>query len=286
MTMMCYFVLIGNAQAYDAKVIIVNGTSNHCRPELSCYTPYQVDIAPGDTITWLNEDNRTHTVTTGTTNYGPVGVFDSGIILPGNSFTQFFGSVGKYQYYDKTDMWPSGLIVVSKNTQVHAEIGWVNGSLIISKNNFTLNGFIITKEIQNTGSSDANSILITLKIRNQSGFQFYNNIVTTSIPAKQTVPVKFTWDNPPKGFYQLFFEANSANTIGDTNANNDASNDLISISKDMLNQPGSITQKNFTLNSGTPSIPEFGATSYLILIISITLIMIISNSGLRNLSFS
>jgi hypothetical protein len=47
----CYSLLSSNAQAYDTKVIIVNGTMNHCRPELSCYDPFQVNISTGDTVT-------------------------------------------------------------------------------------------------------------------------------------------------------------------------------------------------------------------------------------------
>src|SRR5713101_7524542 len=109
----CYF-LLDNAYAENFQVTIVNSTINHCNPLPSCYEPFQVDVSTGDTITWINQDNRTHTVTTGTSNYGPVGVFDSGSILSGHIFTQFFGVVGKYQYFDKTDGWPAGIIIVNK----------------------------------------------------------------------------------------------------------------------------------------------------------------------------
>ncbi|HZS73912.1 MAG TPA: hypothetical protein VFA69_05355, partial [Candidatus Nitrosotalea sp.] len=88
----CCSVSYQSAQAYNAQVTIVNGTANHCRPNLSCYSPFQVNVSVGDTVTWVNQDNRTHTVTTGTSNYGPQGIFDSGVIKPGQSFTQFFGS--------------------------------------------------------------------------------------------------------------------------------------------------------------------------------------------------
>jgi len=282
-----YMVSATNAQALDTQVIIVNDTSNnHCRPSLSCYTPFQVNVAAGDTVTWINQDNKTHTATTGTSNYGPQGIFDSGAILPGKSFTQFFGTVGKYSYYDKTDMWPSGVIVVTKEFS-HAELSWVPDSLKIEKQNYTSNGIVITKQIQNTGNADASSIIITLKITNQSSL-FYNGLVKLDVPVKQSVPVTFTWSNPINGQYQLFFDANSANTAGDMNANNDRSIDLISIpqSTPAQNQSLSITNQNYTLNNNTASVPEFSHMSYFILITSIVSILALSKFSLNTKLFS
>lgn len=287
-TVIFYSLWFPSAQAYDAQVIIVNGTTNHCMPNLSCYDPFQVNVSVGDTVTWTNRDNRTHTVTTGTSNYGPQGVFDSGIILPGHSFTQFFGSVGKYPYYDKTDTWPSGLVVVS-NGFSHAELSWVPNSLKVEKQNYTSNGIVITKQIQNTGNADAHSIIFTLKITNQS-LLFYNDFVKLDVPAKQSVPVAFVWSNVPNGQYQLFFDANSANTAGDMNANDDRSLDLISIppssSPLVRDQPLPIIHSNFTINDNTASVPEFGSISFLILIVSIMSVLVFTKSRLAIALFS
>lgn len=271
----CYSISSQSAQASDTKVTIVNGTENHCRPNLSCYSPFQVNVSVGDTVTWTNQDNRTHTVTTGTSNYGPQGIFDSGVIKPGQSFTQFFGSVGKYGYYDKTDMWPSGLVVVSKGFS-HAELSWVPDSLKVEKQNYTSNGIVITKQIQNTGNADANSIIFTLKIKNQTSL-FYNNLVKLNIPANQSIPVTFVWSNAPSGQYQLFFDANSANNAGDMNANNDRSLDLISIpSSSTTDEPVPIIRQNFTISDNSASVPEFGATSCLVLMMSLVSIVALS----------
>lgn len=279
----CYSVSSQNAQAYNAQVTIVNGTANHCRPNLSCYSPFQVNVSVGDTVTWINQDNRTHTVTTGTSNYGPQGIFDSGVIKPGQSFTQFFGSVGKYNYYDKTDMWPSGLVVVSKGFS-HAELSWVPDSLKVEKQNYTSNGIVITKQIQNTGNADAVSIIFTLKITNQTSL-FYNNLVKLNVPAKQSVPVTFVWNNAPSGQYQLSFDANSANSAGDMNANDDRSSDLISIlppSTPVASEESiPIIHQNFTLSDGTATVPEFGSTSYLALLISLVPVLVLSKYSLK-----
>ncbi|HEX5457707.1 MAG TPA: hypothetical protein VFX64_04905 [Candidatus Nitrosotalea sp.] len=272
----CYFVSYQDVQAYNAQVTIVNGTTNHCRPNLSCYSPFQVNVSVGDTVTWTNQDNRTHTVTTGTSNYGPQGIFDSGLIQPGQSFAQFFGSVGKYGYYDKTDMWPSGVVVVSKGFS-HAELSWVDNSLKVEKQNYTSNGIVITKQIQNTGNADATSIIFTLKIKNQTSL-LYNNMLKLDVPAKQSVLVSFVWGNAPSGQYQLFFDANSANSAGDMNANDDRSLDLISIPSDspVPSEPASIMRENFTLSGNAASVPEFSSAASLALMVSIVSVVILS----------
>ena len=271
-----YFLLIGNASAENYQVTIVNGSTKHCSPLPSCYEPFQVNISVGDTITWINQDNRTHTATTGTSNYGPIGIFDSGSILPGHLFTQFFGTVGKYQYFDKADMWPSGLIMVSNGAPLHPELQWVNGSLTITRDN-AANNAIVSKQIQNTGGSDANSILFRLKIRNQTGFLFYDHLTKANVPANQGVSISFAWTSPPIGKYQLNFEANAANTIGDTNAKNDVSTDIISIANYSKNQQNFLTTSNFTLNKEEKAIPEFGSVSYLVLTISLFSIVMLSS---------
>ncbi len=277
LTVSC-FALLETAQGADTKVIITNETSKHCIPYPSCYQPFQANIAVGDTVTWINHDNKTHTATTGTTNNGPIGVFDSGSILPGHSYTQFFGTVGKYQYYDKIDMWPSGVIFVSKIAS-YVHLAWVQNSLTVTKQNYTSNGVVITKQIQNTGNSDASSILFRLKIRNQSSFQFYDNIVKVNVPAQRIVPVTFSWNNPPDGKYNLFFDADAANVGGGVNTTNATSVELISIPTSPASQQPNIIQKNFTLD--TTKIPEFGLTSYIILTISVVSIIIFSSRNMK-----
>lgn len=275
-TLTCLFMLAGNAYAANTQVIIVNGTSHNCLPYRSCYEPFEIDISPGSTVTWINNDNRTHTVTAGTPNYGPVGLFDSGKILPDHSFTQFFGTVGKYQYYDKVDMWPSGVVVVRNDNPTHAELGWVKGSLLITNEGSNASQrLVITKQIENTGGTDANSIIFRLRIFNGTGYLFFNNITTANVPAKQNSPVSFVWDNPQSGKYRLNFEAAADNLIGQNNESNDYSSDIISIPKISTGQEQSPILGNFTLNGNT-TVPEFGPLSYFILILSIASVLVIS----------
>jgi predicted secreted protein with PEFG-CTERM motif len=277
------FTSVSNIPAFasNAHVYITNSNSTkECAYTPSCFLPYQVTVSVGDTITWTNLDNKTHTVTTGTTNYGPVGTFDSGIIESGKSFTQFFGTVGKYRYFDKTNPWVTGVILVDTGKTSHAELAWVNGSLNLSDQfgnttNDPISGksITVTKDVYNSGGTDATSILFRLKIKNSTNFLVYDNMVNANIGAKQTVPISFNWLPTKPGSYQLFFDADPSNTIGDTNENNDIAFDSLMI----FNETTKINDKAPKFNYNTTSVPEFGQAAPIILAASIMSIIILSS---------
>lgn len=57
------------------------------------FSPQTITIAPGDTVTWTNNGSMNHTVTADDNS------FSSGSVLPGNSFTHTFDTVGSFPYY-------------------------------------------------------------------------------------------------------------------------------------------------------------------------------------------
>lgn len=278
------FVAISSAPVFasNAQVYITNSTSTkECAYTPSCFLPYQVTISLGDTVTWINIDNKTHTVTTGTSNFGPVGIYDSGYIEPGKSFTQFFGSIGKYRYFDKTNPWVTGIVLVETGKPSHAELAWVNGSLnILDKfgNNTSTpiagQPITITKDITNSGNTDANAITFRLKIKTDTNYLVYDKIIKANIGARQTVPISFSWLPEKSGGYHLFFDANSSNQIGDTNENNDIAFDTI-----MIVSNGTISYvTNSTFNNNTASaVPEFGPSASIILVTALILITVFSS---------
>ncbi|TLX67265.1 MAG: hypothetical protein E6L02_03300 [Thaumarchaeota archaeon] len=276
------FVAISSAPVFasNAQVYITNSTSTkECAYTPSCFLPYQVTISLGDTVTWINIDNKTHTVTTGTTNFGPVGTFDSGYIEPGKSFTQFFGSIGKYRYFDKTNPWVTGIVLVETGKPSHAELAWVNGSLnILDKfgNNTSIpiagQPITIAKDITNSGNTDANAIMFRLKIKTDTNYLVYDKIVKANISARQTVPISFSWLPEKSGSYHLFFEADPSNPIGDTNENNDITFDTLIVSNGTISY-----MVNSTLNNNTTAVPEFGPSASIILVTAIILIIVFSS---------
>ncbi len=63
------------------------------------FHPDILTIAVGDSITWTNADEDNHTSTSGPPDCTPDGLWDSGDVVPGASFTLGFGTAGVFQYY-------------------------------------------------------------------------------------------------------------------------------------------------------------------------------------------
>jgi len=61
--------------------------------QFSAYGPSQLDVVPGQTVSWSNVSQRTHTVTSDT------GLFDSGHLGPGGRFEFIFNRPGIYRYH-------------------------------------------------------------------------------------------------------------------------------------------------------------------------------------------
>ena len=61
--------------------------------EFSDYRPSRLDVLPGETVTWSNVSQRTHTVTS------DKGLFDSGQVVGGGRFAFRFEAVGTYAYH-------------------------------------------------------------------------------------------------------------------------------------------------------------------------------------------
>jgi plastocyanin len=72
------------------------------------FQPYSLEVAPGATVTWVNNSDAAHTVT------GDGLAFDdSGLIEPGDSFRQTFAEPGTYRYRCGPHPEMTGVIVVS-----------------------------------------------------------------------------------------------------------------------------------------------------------------------------
>ena len=59
----------------------------------SVFTPSTLQVNINVTVTWVNDDNMTHTVT------ADDGSFDSGDIAPGAKFMHTFSNTGTYNYH-------------------------------------------------------------------------------------------------------------------------------------------------------------------------------------------
>src|SRR5215213_4393626 len=57
------------------------------------FNPPNATVAPGTTVTWVNNDQAPHTAT------ADDGAFDSGTLQPGQSFSFTFDEAGTYAYH-------------------------------------------------------------------------------------------------------------------------------------------------------------------------------------------
>jgi len=73
------------------------------------FTPSQISVQKGATVTWTNNDNTAHTVIDDLSNVsGPA----SGTIEPGSTYSFMFTKTGSYQYHCKIHPSMRGTIVV------------------------------------------------------------------------------------------------------------------------------------------------------------------------------
>ena len=73
------------------------------------FTPSQITVAKGGTVTWTNNDSTTHTVEADLSNNdGPA----SGDIPPGGSYSFTFNKTGSFQYHCSIHPSMRGTIVV------------------------------------------------------------------------------------------------------------------------------------------------------------------------------
>jgi len=94
-----------------AEVIIPAGASTQKIGQLY-YDPQDITITIGTTVKWTNNDETIHTVTSGTLETGPSGIFDSSILDAGSSFEYTFSSAETVDYYCIVHPWMAGSVTV------------------------------------------------------------------------------------------------------------------------------------------------------------------------------
>ncbi len=82
--------------------IVANAGSNS-------FSPNPVEVKVGETVTWINDDSGRHTVTS-----KDDGVFDSGMMGKGQSFSFTFDKAGEYPYFCSPHPGMVGTVVVTE----------------------------------------------------------------------------------------------------------------------------------------------------------------------------
>ncbi len=109
------------------------------------FDPANITINVGDTMTWTNTGSFTHTTTSGTTTGGtphPDGLWNSGFLTPGQTFSHTFTKGGVFPYYcipHFTSM--TGTVTVQAAAKVPPTVaitGPANGATFVSPANVTI----------------------------------------------------------------------------------------------------------------------------------------------------
>lgn len=84
-----------------------------CEDDGSCLVPSVARIAAGGAVSWTNQDTSSHTVTSGSPASGPTGIFDSSLIISGETFEYTFEEPGRYEYFCLVHPWVVGTVQVN-----------------------------------------------------------------------------------------------------------------------------------------------------------------------------
>lgn len=86
-------------------VTILKGAWQYDEDPTNDYSPNTLEVKIGTTVTWTNEDYVPHTITKD-------GVFDSGLLDQGESWSYAFDEAGTYEYYCIPHPWMKGKVIV------------------------------------------------------------------------------------------------------------------------------------------------------------------------------
>lgn len=83
-----------------------------------------IEISLGDTIVWKNGDQAKHTITSGTLEDGPDGIFGgTNFLVPGESYKFTFTEKGRYPYFCLIHPWMTGVVTVTDGNKIIPDVG-------------------------------------------------------------------------------------------------------------------------------------------------------------------
>lgn len=84
-----------------------------------------IEILVGDTVVWKNGDQAKHTITSGTLEGGPDGIFGGAdFLVPGDFYDYTFKKKGTYPYFCLIHPWMTGVVTVTdEGFKIIADIG-------------------------------------------------------------------------------------------------------------------------------------------------------------------
>ena len=125
------FVPLGANMAFAQETYVINiptGAADENAPyfwqsEKDGDTSGKIEVRALDYVRWENADTLPHTVTSGTPEDGPDGIFDSSLFAPGKDFQYQFTIGGNYEYFCMVHPWMTGVVIVTSELQIIPNVG-------------------------------------------------------------------------------------------------------------------------------------------------------------------
>ncbi|MFB5607463.1 MAG: plastocyanin/azurin family copper-binding protein [Candidatus Nitrosomaritimum yanchengensis] len=129
-----------------------------------------IEISLGDTIVWKNGDQAKHTITSGTLEDGPDGIFGgTNFLVPGESYKFTFTEKGRYPYFCLIHPWMTGVVTVTDGYKIIPDVGKdVGDGLTLFDVDYQYSGIISDPMINENNKS------ITFLISNDPKSNDYN----------------------------------------------------------------------------------------------------------------
>jgi predicted secreted protein with PEFG-CTERM motif len=119
LTLVAIVTIAPHAFAATANVVMSPGAGadQSCVAAKNCFSPNVINIAPGDTVTWANNDKVGHTATSGHPSDNQTGtVWDSSLVKAGSTYSFTFQNAGTYDYFCMVHPWMTGQVIVGTST--------------------------------------------------------------------------------------------------------------------------------------------------------------------------
>lgn len=101
-----------SAKTWDVTILSGSGDSTNAEKRIF-YSPRDLAVQVYDEVQWGNGDTVAHTITSGNVTGGPDGIFDSGLVPAGKSFSYKFVKSGTFPYFCSIHPWMTGSIMAA-----------------------------------------------------------------------------------------------------------------------------------------------------------------------------
>lgn len=100
------------------------GANQNCVSAKNCFDPSTLTVSVGATVEWKNDDQVSHTVTSGSPSDNTTGtIFDSSLVGPGKDFKFTFDKAGTYDYFCQVHPWMTGQVIVKSSGGMSGNMG-------------------------------------------------------------------------------------------------------------------------------------------------------------------